>query len=145
MSPVLPAVSLVPAHGRWSFPAGAANLQQFQFVQINGSGEIVTPAATGVYCVVLDDAPNLANATFSPSTGEYTGGYQVGVDYGCVFAGVQKVITGANLTPGTPVMNDANGHAIPAAGAGAVILGWTLFNSNSGDLAPIRVAPSQVG
>jgi hypothetical protein len=132
----LPAVSLVPAHGRWAFPAGATSLAQFQFVEINSSGELITPASAGIFAVVLDDAPQLSGATLGTG-GEYSGGYTVGVPYGVVFQGVQKVITGANLTPGTAVKTDTSGHAVAASSAGDVILGWTLFASNSGDLAPI--------
>ena len=130
-----PPVSLVPSTGRWSAPAGSANLAQFQFVTFNNAGQLITPGS-GVFAVVLDDAPSLANAT-QGTGGEWSGGYVVGTNYGYVFQGVQKVITGANLNPGVAVMSDNSGHAIAATGAGNVILGWTLAASSSGDIAPI--------
>jgi hypothetical protein len=131
-------VSLVPSHARWSFPAGSSNLQQFQFVALNASGQIVTPAATGVYAMVLDDAPALAGSTIVNDMP--TGGFTVGVYYGCVapMGCFQKVITGAALTPGTAVMTDTNGHAV-AAVTGAVVLGFTIASSNAGDIAVIAL------
>lgn len=131
----VPPVSLVGDLDRWVFPAGAASLQQYQFVTFNASGQIITPTS-GVFCVVLDDAPSLASSTLN-ADGLYSGGYTVGENYTCVFQGVQKVITGANLTAGQAIMSDNSGHAIAATGSGNIILGWALYSSNSGDVAPI--------
>lgn len=133
-------VSLVPAHARWSFPAGTASLQQFQFVGINSSGQIVAPAASGVYALVLDDAPSVAAAT-GTTADMPTGGYTVGAYYGCVFSSicVMKVLTGANLTAGTAVMTNTSGAAIAATGTG-VVLGYAIAASNSGDITYIAPA-----
>lgn len=133
-------VSLVSPYDRWSFPAGSTALQQFQFVQLNASGQIVTPAVsgTGGLTGVLDDAPNNSTATLG-ANGMYSGGYTVGVEYGCVIgACVMKVIAGAALTPGQAVMTDANGHAIPQSGTG-VTLGYAVESATSGSLVPIRL------
>lgn len=129
-------VQLVPETGRWVAPAGSANLAQYQFVTFNGSGQLVTPSS-GVFAVVLDDAPSNANATFNSSTGFYSGGYVVGRNYGYVFQGVMKVFFGGTVAAGQPVMSDGSGHAIVATGAGNVILGWALEAHVSGDLGPI--------
>lgn len=128
-------ISLVPETGRYTAPAGSAALAQFQFVTFNATGQLVTPAS-GVFAVVLDDAPSLSGATLGTG-GEYSGGYVVGVPYTYVFQGIQKVITGANLNAGVAVMSDNSGHAIGATGAGNVILGWTLSASSSGDIASV--------
>jgi hypothetical protein len=122
------AVSLVPQTGRWAYPAGATGLSQFQFVTFNGSGQLVTPAS-GVFAVVLDDAPPLLAGAPGP--------YVVGVDYGIVFQGVQKTLLGANLAAGVPVITNAAGAAIAATGAGNVILGWTMEAGSSGDIVPV--------
>lgn len=135
------AVQLTPQHGRWTFPAGSASLQQYQFVAVNSSGQIVTPSATGVFAMVLDDAPSLAASSLGTG-GVQTGGYTVGTNYSVVFEGVMKVISGANLTPGTAVQTDTNGHAV-AALSGGVILGWTLASSNSGDTISILLDRSK--
>lgn len=129
-------VSLVPSHARWSFPAGSASLTQFQFVNVNSSGQIITPAATGVFAFVLDDAPSNVGATITNDMP--SGGYTVGNYYGCVApSGVfQKVITGASLTPGQAVMTDASGHGIVAI-TGAIVLGWAIGASSSGDIATL--------
>lgn len=128
-------VSLVPETGRWMAPAGSANLAQYQFVTFNASGQLITPTS-GVFAVVLDDAPSNAGATLG-SNGLYSGGYTVGTNYGYVFQGVMKVIFGGTVAAGQPVMSDNNGHAIVATGAGNVILGWSLEAHVSGDLGPI--------
>jgi hypothetical protein len=132
-------VSLTPDHARWMFPAGSAGLTQYQYVQINSSGQIVTPSATGVYALVLDDAPALAGATITNDMP--SGGFIVGADYACVASTVcfQKVITGAALTPGEPVMTNASGAAVPAA-TGGVVLGYAIQASNSGDIVVIAPA-----
>ncbi len=132
------AVSLVPSHQRWSFPAGSASLTQFQFVTLNGSGQLVTPAATGVFAFVLDDAPSLSGATISNDMP--TGGYSVGAPYGVVLplGNVQKVITGANLSAGVPIQTDTSGHAV-AFVSGGVCLGWTLKASSSGDIVEVML------
>lgn len=132
-------VSLVPSHARWDFQAASASLTQFQFVQVNSSGLIQTPTVTGVYALVLDDAPALSGATITNDMP--SGGYVVNAWYGCVFSTIcaQKVITGAALTPGTPVMTDANGHAVPQV-PGGVILGYAIQASNSGDIVVIAPA-----
>lgn len=132
-------VSLVPSHARWAFPAGSASLGQYQFCALNGTGQLVTPSSTGVFAVVLDDAPSLqasASIGSEQSGGQPSGGYTVGRNYTCVLPTgvVQKVKTGANLTPGVAIMSDASGHAV-AAITGAVVLGWTLAASSSGDIA----------
>lgn len=127
------ATSLVSQYDYWSFQAGSASLAQFQFCTLNGSGQLVTPAATGVFAVVLDDAPH--GATLSNDL--FSGGYVVGNYYTCVLKGVQKVISGASLGAGVAVMTDTSGHAIAETGAGKVILGWTLAACNSGDLVSI--------
>ena len=135
------AVQLTPSHGRWSFPAGTAGLQQYQFCALNSTGQLVAPTATGVFAVVLDDAPSLQVSTVGTG-GVETGGYSVGKNYGTVFAGIMKVISGANLTPGAAIMTDTSGHAIPAITT-AVILGWTLQSSNSGDIVPVLLDRSK--
>lgn len=137
-------VSNVIPQLRKSFPAGSGSLNQFQFVAVNTSGQIVTPSATGVFALVLDDAPSLAASSSlgSESTGgQPSGGYTVGTNYGCVLpsAGRQKVITGASFNPGVAVMTDTSGHAV-AAVTGAVVLGWTLAASNSGDIVDILLS-----
>lgn len=129
------ATQLTPSHGRWSFPAGATGLAQYQFCALNSTGQLITPAATGVFAVVLDDAPNIQNSTLG-SDGLYSNGYTVGQNYGTVFAGIMKVRCNATMNPGTSVMTDTNGKAI-AAISGAVILGWTLVATSAGDIAEI--------
>jgi hypothetical protein len=130
------ASSRVPSHARKAYPAGATSLTQFQFVELNSSGQIITPTVTGVYALVLDDAPALSGATITNDMP--SGGYIVGAYYGCVFSTVcsQKVITGANLTAGQAVMTDTNGHAVPLV-AGGVALGYAGHASNSGDIVQI--------
>lgn len=135
------AVQLTPQHGRWSFPAGSAGLQQYQFVAINSSGQIVTPTSTGVFAVVLDDAPSLAVSTVGTG-GVVTGGYTVGQNYGCVFDGIMKVISGATLSPGAAIQTDTSGHAVSAV-TGGVILGWTLAASSSGDIISVLLDRSK--
>jgi hypothetical protein len=132
------AVSLVPSHQRWSFPAGNASLTQFQFVTLNGSGQLVTPSATGVFAFVLDDAPSLSGATITNDMP--SGGYSVGTNYGVVLplGNVQKVITGANLSAGVAIQTDTSGHAVPFV-SGGVCLGWTLKASNSGDIVEVML------
>jgi hypothetical protein len=132
------AVSKISPFARWSFPAGSANLTQFQFVAINSSGQIVTPSVSGVFALVLD-APNLAGATITNDMP--SGGFVVGYEYGCAspFMAWTKVISGANLTAGVAVMTDTSGHAIPQSGTG-ITLGYTIAASNSGDI--ITLAPN---
>lgn len=122
-----------------AFPAGSASLTQFQFVEINASGEIVTPTATGVFALVLDDAPALAGATITNDMP--SGGYTVGRYYGCLSTMMAwaKVISGANLSAGVAVQTDTNGHAVPLV-TGGVVLGYTVAASNSGDI--IEIAPA---
>lgn len=131
-------VQLTPSHARWSFEAGSAGLQQYQFCALNSTGQIITPGTTGIFAVVLDDAPSLAVSTVG--TGNVlTGGYTVGQYYGCVLptGSVMKVITGATFsTPGTAVMTDLSGHAIAQSGTG-ITLGYTIATSSSGDIASI--------
>lgn len=124
------ATSLVPPYGRKAFPAGATGLVQFQFCALNTAGQIITPAGAGVFAVVLDDAGAL-------TTGGLPGPLTVGNFYGCVFMGVQKVISGASLNPGVAVKTDTSGHAVAASSSGDVILGWTLSACSSGDLVQI--------
>lgn len=121
-----------------AFPAGSASLAQFQFVQINSSGQIVTPTVSGVFAFVLDEAGALATETLTNEMP--SGGYVVGAPYGCIdpHLAYTKVKSGANLTAGAAVMTDANGHAIPAAGTG-VVLGYAIAASNSGDI--VTLAP----
>lgn len=132
------AVSLVDPHGRWAFPAGATTLQQFTFVALNGSGQLVAPSANGLAIGVLDEAPQLAGATLNTNE-EYTGGYTVGVNYGVVFSGVQKVYAAATLAAGVIVATNASGQAVAASGSGTYILGVTMQACNSGDLVPVNV------
>ena len=129
-------VSLVPSHARWSFPAGSTSLKQFQFVSVNSSGQIITPTVTGAFALVLDDAPSNIGATITNDLP--SGNYTVGNEYACVApAGCfQKVYTGVSLNPGVAVMTDTNGAAV-AAVTGAVVLGWTIAASSSGDVATI--------
>ena len=135
------AVQLTPSHGRWSFPAGTAGLQQYQFCALNSTGQLIMPAATGVFAVVLDDAPSLQVSTVGTG-GVVTGGYTVGTNYGTVFDGIMKVISGANLTPGAAIQTDTNGHAVPAV-SGGVILGYTLAASSSGDVISVLLDRSK--
>ena len=132
-------VSLVPPHARWSLPAGSTSLTQFQFVALNGSGQVVTPSSTGVWALVLDDAPALSGSTITNDMP--TGGYVVGAYYSCVASTIcfQKVISGANLTPGQAVQTDASGHAVPLV-TGGVTLGHAIQASNSGDIVVIAPA-----
>lgn len=122
-----------------ALPAGSASLAQFQFVQINSSGQIVTPAASGVFALVLDEAGALATETITNDMP--SGGYTVGAHYGCLSTSAAwcKVKSGANLTAGQAVMTDASGHAVPASGSG-VVLGYAIAASNSGDI--VTIAPA---
>ena len=122
-----------------AFPAGSTSLTQFQFVVVNSSGQIVTPAATGVYAFVLWEAGNLATQTITNDMP--SGGYVVGAYYGVLSPMMSwaKVITGASLAVNTPVMTDTSGHAIAATGSG-VILGYTIAACNSGDV--VEIAPN---
>lgn len=129
-------VSLVPNHGRWAFPAGSASLAQYQFVALNGSGQLITPAAAGVFAMVLDDAPSNAGATLG-TNGLYSGGYTVGRNYGVVFDGVMKVIAGGTIAAGVAIKTDTSGHAVASSTSGDVVLGWTLGACVSGDLVSI--------
>ncbi len=130
-------VSLVPSHARWSFPAGSTSLAQFQFVTLNGSAQLITPASSGVWAFVLDDAPSNQNATLN-ANGMYTGGYVVGNYYGCVIGScIQKVYYGGTLAAGVAVTTNTSGQAI-AAGAG-VVLGYTLEAGVSGELHPVHL------
>jgi len=125
-------VDLVPSTGRWTFPAGQTSLTQFTFVTLNGSGQLVVPAA-GAQCVVLDDAPALA-------PGGAPGPYVVGVSYGVVFEGVIRVKLGAGgITALAPVTTDNAGLAV-AAGSGNVINGVAMAAGNAGDLCSIKVS-----
>ncbi|MHB1950165.1 MAG: hypothetical protein ACYCQK_01670 [Acidiferrobacteraceae bacterium] len=122
-----------------AFPAGSASLTQFQFVEINSSGQIVTPTATGVFALVLNDAPALAGATITNDMP--SGGYVVGAYYGCISSLMSwvKVISGAALTAGQAVQTDTSGHAVPLL-AGGVTLGYAIAASNSGDI--VQLAPA---
>ena len=122
-----------------ALPAGATSLAQFQFVEINSSGQIVTPTATGVFALVLDEAGALATETITADMP--SGGYVVGAYYGCLSTSASwcKVKTGANLTAGQAVMTDASGHAVVASGSG-VVLGYAIAASNSGDV--VTIAPA---
>jgi hypothetical protein len=132
--------SNVDAHFRLSAPAGSANLQQFQFVTLNSSGQLVTPSA-GAAAFILDDAPSLANATLG-TNGEWSGGYEVaGRAYGYVLLGVQKVIFGGAVAPMAQVSTDVNGHAV-ATTSGAQILGISLGAANSGDISAVLLGVS---
>ena len=130
------AVSLVDPHGRWSYPAGAANLAQYLFVALNAAGQLILPTSQGHAIGVLDDAASLAAST-QGADGEYSGGFIVGRFYGVVFRGVIKVRAGANLAPMAPVGSDASGRAVAATG---VTLGITMAACNSGDLVPVNVS-----
>lgn len=122
-----------------SFPAGSTSLAQFQFVEINSSGEIVTPTASGVFALVLDEAGSLASQSLTNDMP--SGGYVVGQYYGCLSSNMSwcKVKSGANLTAGAAVMTDTNGHAIPVSGSG-IVLGYAIAASSSGDI--VELAPA---
>lgn len=124
---------------RKAFQAGSASLTQFQFVQVNSSDQIVTPAASGVFCWVLDDAPALSGATITNDMP--SGGYVVGAYYGCInpFLAMPKVIAGASLSANAAVTTDTSGHAVAVAGSG-VILGYTVAACSSGDIVQIAAA-----
>jgi hypothetical protein len=126
------AQTLVSEFGRWTFPAGSTSLVQYQFVTINASGQIVTPASSAVPCLILDDAPQLG-------AGGVQGPTVVGVYYGCVFTGIMKVIAGAAITPGQQIASDTSGHAIVASGANAV-QGYSFTAASTGDLVAMYVA-----
>lgn len=131
-------ISLVPSHARWSFPLASGNtgVGQYQFVQVTSTAQIEAPSATGVFCVILDDAPSNVNATLG-SNDLYTGGYVVGVNYGCVLPTgvVQKVYYGGTLNAGVPVMANTSGQAVAATGG--ITLGYTMEAGASGELHPI--------
>ena len=126
----------VSPFARKAFAAGSTSLTQFQFVQVNSSDQIVTPSASGVFCWVLDDAPALSGATITNDMP--TGGYVVGAYYGCInpALAMPKVISGASLAANVAVTNDTSGHAVAALGS-AVVLGYTVAASNSGDIIQI--------
>ncbi len=122
-----------------AFPAGSTSLAQFQFVEINSSGQIITPTVSGVFALVLVEAGSLATETLTNDMP--SGGYVVGSYYGCVSSSMSwvKVKSGASLTAGTAVMTDAYGHAIPQSGSG-ITLGYAIAASNSGDI--VQLAPA---
>jgi hypothetical protein len=130
------AVSLVSEFGRWSYPAGGTNLVQFQFVTVNSSGQIVMPTA-GQICVILDDAPQLG-------AGGVQGATVVGVNYGVVWQGIQKVIAGQAFLPFQQVTSDSSGHAVSSLTTGQTVNGITMSACNSGDLVPIALSLSGV-
>jgi hypothetical protein len=130
------AVSLVSEFGRWSYPAGGTNLVQFQFVTVNAAGQIVMPTA-GQLCVILDDAPALA-------AGGVQGATVVGVNYGVVWQGIQKVIAGQALIPFAQVTTNSSGQAVSSLTTGQAVNGITMAACNSGDLVPIAISLSGV-
>lgn len=125
--------SLVSEFGRWTYPAGATNLVQFQFVTVNAAGQIVMPSA-GNLCVVLDDAP-------APGALGVAGPTIVGTIYTVVFTGIMKVIAGGTLAPFVPVTTDSSGHAVTAVGAAqsSSVMGFTMTSCSSGDIVPINL------
>lgn len=139
------ATSLVDAHGRIAYPAGTTGLQQFLFVALNSSGQLVLPSANGLAIGVLDDAPPLnASGQTLGSNGEWSGGFTVGNSntgpfYGVVFSGAQKVYAAATLAPMSPVATNSSGQAVAASGSGTNILGVTMYGCNSGDLVMVNV------
>ena len=61
--------------------------------------------------------------------------------------GIAEVEFGGTVTRGDPLTADANGKAVaaaPAAGTNNRIVGWALVSAVSGDIAKIKVAPSQI-
>jgi hypothetical protein len=135
---------LVSPFGALSLPAGAANLQQFQLVALNATGQIVTPASGGAAVIgVLDDAPQIAVSTYTASNEEYSGGYTVGADYNVNIADISKVIFGGTVAAGAFVMTDTNGHAV-AWTTGNAWVGQSLEAHVSGDVGPVQIlkAPS---
>src|SRR5450755_622273 len=123
--------TLVSEFGRKTYPAGATNLVQFQFVTVNAAGQIVTPTA-GQPCVILDDAPALG-------AGGVQGATVVGVPYTVVWHGIQKVIAGQALIPFAQVTTDSSGHAVSSLTTGQGVNGITMAACNSGDLVPIAL------
>jgi hypothetical protein len=134
------ATSLVEAHGRIAYPAGITGLTQFTFAALNSSGQLILPSANGLAIGIIDDAPplNAAGQTLN-TNGSYSGGFVVGVPYGVVFSGAQKVIAAATLAPMTLVATNAAGQAVAATGTGTFILGVTMYGCNSGDLVMVNV------
>ena len=134
--------SLVPEKGHWSFPAGSASLQQFQFVSFNPSGQLITPTASTSYALVLDDAPNITSSGATLSNGEWSGGYVVGQYYSAVFMGIVKVIAGGSITAGTQVMSDTSGHAVTLTSPGTNFCqGIAWGSASSGDLVSVLLSP----
>lgn len=61
--------------------------------------------------------------------------------------GVAEVEFGGTVVRGDPLTSDANGKAVkaaPSAGVNNRIVGFAKVSAVSGDIAPIRVAPSQI-
>lgn len=130
---------LVAEKQRLSFPAGSTSLQQYQFVTLNGSGQLVTPSNSTSYCFVLDDAPAIIGSGATYSDDLWSGGYTVGAQYGVVWAGVQKVIAGGQITAMTAVQSNTSGQAVTATGTN-VVQGIALGTAASGDLISIAIA-----
>lgn len=61
--------------------------------------------------------------------------------------GIAEVEFGGTVTRGDPLTSDANGKAIaavPGAGVNNRIVGWALVSAVSGDIAKMKVVPSQI-
>jgi hypothetical protein len=100
---------------------------QFCFGVLDANGRVQTNSVANGQCfgVIQDPYPSYL-------------GYAVNL----IAVGVSKVICGAALTPGTTVMSDANGHAIPYVVAGTnVALGTVLGGTaNALEIASIQLA-----
>ena len=130
------ATSLISPYASKTFPAGSASLNQFQFVQVNSTGQIISPASTGVFAWVLNDAPAIAGLTVTNDFPQ--NGFVVGAYYTCVAPHLSqcKVISGESLAANTAVATGTDGKAYHNSGTG-VVLGYTVAASNTGDIISI--------
>jgi len=95
----------------------ALSASQFQFVQLNSSGQAILAATAGQMGVigVLQDKPAA-----------------VGQPASIAHAGVTKIVTGSAITAGGKVITDASGKAISAAATSVqAVLGRALESATA--------------
>ena len=114
-----------------SIKATVAITQQFSFVKLDSSGQIVLGTA-GAYCVgVVQDKPGVEGGLTNIA----------GMPGAVALAGnITKVLCGGSFNAGQDVACDANGKCV-AATSGAYVLGIALSAGVSGFIADIIFQP----
>lgn len=105
-----------------SAPAGSdLSAQQFKFVNLDASAELVLAAAGGTSIGVLQDKPDAQGARGAVMT-----------------AGRSKIQLADTLAPGTEVASDAAGAAVAAA-SGDRVLGTLWEGGDAGEVGSVQL------